>query len=135
VVDGGRPVGVVAFKDSVTCGWCVIAPMSDYPVIARSPVIKPSLHAGDWFVSCFFVKAGHRWGGLMPALLDSAIDFAITHGVCAIEVYPRDAVVASGVSDLFVGKTTVFLHWQRAGKRFRELRRHRLDRLLSRFDG
>jgi len=127
-------VGIVAFKEGVPYGWCAIAPVADYPVISRSPVVKPSLREGDWFVSCFFIKVGHRRSGTMRVLLDAAIDFAISHGASAIEACPRDAVAGSGAGDLFVGKTSVFLNWRRSGEGFREVHRHRHDRPLLRFE-
>jgi len=127
VVDTGRPTGVIAFRNGAPYGWCAIAPAQDYPVIARSPVVKPSLQPGDWYVSCFFVKAGHRRGKTMHTLLRYAIAFAKTHGAAAIEACPRDRIAGSGASDLFIGKTSVFL-----ASGFKEIHRMRHDRPLLR---
>jgi len=127
VVDAGNPVGVIALQNGEPYGWCAIAPAQDYPVIARSPVVRPSLLPGDWYVSCFFVKAGYRRRGTMRTLLGHAIDFAKVHGAVAIEACPRDAVAGSGAGDLFVGKTSVFLACG-----FQEIHRHRHDRPLLR---
>jgi len=127
VVDAGHPVGVIALKNGEPYGWCAVAPAQDYPVIARSPVVKPSLLPGDWYVSCFFVKAGHRRNHAMRTLLQYAIAHAREQGATAIEACPRDGVAGSGASDLFVGKTAVFLQCG-----FEELHRLRHDRPLLR---
>jgi len=42
--------------------------VQDYPALIRSPVIKPSLRPGDWYISCFFVKAGQRCDGVLLRL-------------------------------------------------------------------
>jgi len=106
-VASGQPVGVLALHHGTPCGWCAVAPVQDYPVLARSGVVKPSLRAGDWYVSCFFVPARQQRGGTMQALLQYALDFARARGANAVEACPRDAPAASGASDLFVGKTSV----------------------------
>jgi len=127
VVEGGHPTGIIAFKGEEPYGWCAIAPTQDYPVIVRSPVVKPSLLPGDWYVSCFFVKAGHRRNHAMRTLLQYAIAHAREQGASAIEACPRDSVAGSGASDLFVGKTAVFLQCG-----FEEIHRLRHDRPLLR---
>jgi len=129
VVEMGKPAGVIALKNGEPYGWCAIAPAQDYPVIARSPVVKPTLLEGDWYLSCFFVKAGYRRNNAMRNLLQYAIDFGRHHGAGAIEACPRDQVAGSGASDIFVGKTTVFLACG-----FQEVHRLRHDRPLLRLD-
>ena len=123
----GRPLGVIVYSEGVAVGWCAVAPAEDYPVLARSPVVAPSMQAGDWFVSCFFVKAGHRRGGAMKRLLQHAVDYARAEGARAIEACPRDEVAGSGSSDLFVGKTDVFL-----ALGFKQVHRKKADRPLLR---
>lgn len=123
----GQPTGVIGYSEGEAVGWCAIAPTQDYPVLARSPVVAPSLLEGDWFVSCFFVKAGHRRGGAMRRLLQHAVDYARAKGAKAIEACPRDRIAASGSGDLFVGKTAVFL-----ALGFQEVHRNRPDRPLVR---
>ena len=122
----GRPLGVIGYNEGVAIGWCAVAPAGDYPVLARSPVAAPSMQAGDWFVSCFFVKAGHRRGGAMQLLLQHAVDYARAQGK-AIEACPRDGIAGSGAGDLFVGKTDVFLAFG-----FKEVHRKKRDRPLLR---
>jgi len=129
VVERGSPTGIIAFENNVPCGWCAIAPSSDYPVINRSPVIKPSLQQDDWYVSCFFVKAKYRRSGIMKMLLKYAIDFAKNNAAKAIEACPRDNLSGSGTSDIFVGKTSVFIE-----NGFKEIHRLRYDRPLLRLD-
>jgi len=127
-VDAGHPTGIVAYnKEGTPCGWCAIAPAQAYPVIARSPIIQPTLRPGDWYVSCFFVKAGWRRSGIMHALLQHAIDYARTQSATAIEACSRDTAAGSGASDLFVGKTSIFLACG-----FKEIHRLRSDRPLMR---
>lgn len=129
VVEDGHPTGIIGFEGNMPYGWCAVAPVQDYPVIGRSPVVRPSRCDGDWFISCFFVKAGQRRGGAMRQLLIHAIDFAQHNGAAAIEACPRDTRAGSGASDLFVGKTSVFLSMG-----FIEIHRKRHDRPLLRLE-
>lgn len=126
VEQGERP-GVIVYRDGIPVGWCAIGPVENYLVVCRSSVIRPSQAKGDWFVSCFVVPARYRRKGVMTDLLLSAVDFAKSCGARAIEACPRDCVAGSGASDLFVGKSSVFL---RNG--FVEVSRNRHDRPLLR---
>lgn len=65
----------------------------------------------------------------MRELLTHAIEFAQHNGATAIEACPRDARAGSGASDLFVGKTSVFL-----ALGFVEIHRKRHDRPLLRLE-
>jgi len=65
----------------------------------------------------------------MNKLLQYAIDFARKSGARAIEACPRDEPAGSGIADLFVGKTSVFI-----ANGFREIHRLRHDRPLLRLD-
>jgi len=129
MVNTGQSPGIVAFDGDAPYGWCALAPSQDYPVICRSSIAKPSLIKNDWFISCFFVKAGHRRTGAMSHLLCHAIEYAVEQGAWAIEACPRDAIASSGTSDLFVGKTSVFL-----AQGFKEVCRRRFDRPLLRLE-
>jgi len=129
IVNTGQSPGIVAFDGDEPYGWCALAPSQDYPVICRSSIAKPSLIKNDWFISCFFVKAGHRRIGAMSHLLSHAIEYAVEQGAWAIEACPRDAIASSGASDLFVGKTSIFL-----AQGFKELCRRRFDRPLLRLE-
>lgn len=129
IVENGQPTGIIGLRDGSPYGWCAVAPVQDYPVIGRSPVARPSLRDGDWFISCFFVEARYRRSGALLDLLTHAIDFAQSHGALAIEACPRDSPAGSGISDLFVGKTSVFL-----GLGFVEVHRQRHDRPLLRLE-
>ncbi len=43
-----------------------------------------------WSLRCLRVRAGHHGGGISPALIEGAVDFAAANVAPAVEAYPVD---------------------------------------------
>ena len=104
VVDTAKaPPGVLAYVDGTPAGWCAVAPRERYPRLDRSRATKAIDDQSVWSVVCFFIRSGMRGKGLMPALLQAAVDVAARHGATIIEGYPIE-----GRGDPFHGVSSVF---------------------------
>ncbi|GAA3648612.1 GNAT family N-acetyltransferase [Microbacterium marinilacus] len=84
-----RPPGVLAYDGDEPVGWAGVAPRADTQY-ARSRKIPRVDDLDVWTVWCLRVRPGHRGKGILPRLLDGAVDFAREHGAPAIEGYPVD---------------------------------------------
>lgn len=104
------PVGLLAYRDGETVGWCATGPRARYARAVRTPSFRgrePSEDEGAWMVPCFFIAPDARRGGVARALLEGAVALAREHGATAIEGFPfaqgakvsRDSMV--GVESLF----------------------------------
>jgi len=87
VRDGDVP-GLIAYRHNEPVGWCAVEPREAYPVLARSPVLKPVDDRAVWSVTCFFVARQHRGTGLTLELLGAAARHARKHGARILEGYP-----------------------------------------------
>lgn len=107
LVDGGTPVGVLAYRDGAPVGWCSVAPRESYARLGRSRTM-PRVTApktSTWVVLCFFVPCALRGEGLAKSLLKGAVQYARDEGAKIIEGYPFDA---AGVSATHRGHSSVF---------------------------
>ena len=88
LVEGGTPVGILAYLAGVVVGWCSIAPRETFAALeARAP----SAGTGDtriWSVTCLYVDPGHRKQGVALRLLRAAVEYARAEGAHSIEGYP-----------------------------------------------
>ncbi|MGJ3264274.1 MAG: N-acetyltransferase family protein [Salinarimonas sp.] len=106
----GEPLGVLALEGERALGWCAVAPRPAYPTIARSRVARPDAATPEgsatWFISCFYVRVGHRRRGLTRTLVAGAVRYAATHGARCVEACPS---LAQGPgADRFVGAVGTF---------------------------
>lgn len=83
------PPGVVAYDGDVPVGWAAVAPRSE-TTFARNRKIPLIDDLPVWSLWCIRVRPGHRKKGVVPVLIDGAVDFARKHGAPAIESYPLD---------------------------------------------
>ena len=88
LVDDGRVPGLLAYEGDQPVAWVSVAPREDYPVLGRSPVLKPLDERPVWCIVCFFVAASHRGRGLTLRLIEAAVDHARAHGATCVEAYP-----------------------------------------------
>lgn len=88
LVDAGTVPGIIGYEDDEPVGWCSIAPREEYPVLARSRILKPVDEQHVWSVVCFFTARGHRRKGVTVALLKAAVGYARSNGAKIIEGYP-----------------------------------------------
>ena len=77
LVDGGRPVGIIAELEGRAVGWCSVAPRETYRKLSKQ---HDDSETGVWSIVCFYVPRVLRGGGLASALLDSAVDHAFARG-------------------------------------------------------
>ncbi len=109
VVAAGPPPGLIAYQGGQAVGWCAVGPRPTLPRIGRSRVAKPVAGGEDsWFISCFYIRSGHRKIGLMAALLQAAVDHAAAQGATMIEACPIDPQRKLQWGEGFVGIASVF---------------------------
>lgn len=85
-VQGGVPVGLLAYVEERPVGWCSVAPRDTYRPLGG----VEDDDEGVWAIVCFFVLRDHRGEGLMRALLGAAVDHAREQGARVVEAYPVD---------------------------------------------
>jgi GNAT superfamily N-acetyltransferase len=109
LIDSGKVPGILAYDGRKPIAWCSIAPREDYPVLKRSPVLKPVDEKPVWSIVCFFVLEQYRKKGMMKALIKAAMKYAKGQGAKLIEAYP---VIRKASKDptyqLYTGVFSVF---------------------------
>ena len=119
LVDGGTVPGLLAYDGNRAVGWVSVAPREEFPVLQRSPVLKPVDDQPVWSIVCFYVDKAYRDRGLTGPLIEAAADYARKQGAALIEGYPLDP---QGGDTSNVSAFTGFLStFQEAG--FREVER------------
>ena len=120
IVDGGTPIGILAYDGTQPVAWCSIAPREtylsrslgreDYPGVPEEKV---------WSLVCFFVPRRLRRLGIMKQLLNEAVKVAGKRGARVVEAYPVDPDSPSYRFMGFVSKfeRAGFVETGRAGKR------------------
>jgi GNAT superfamily N-acetyltransferase len=88
IIESGEIPGLIAYHEDKPAGWVCVGPRSDFPVLARSRVLKPVDELPVWSVVCFFVARPFRRQGLTVSLLDEAVRFAAEHRAEIVEGYP-----------------------------------------------
>jgi hypothetical protein len=104
LVRAGTPVGVLAYLNGESVGWCSIAPRETYTALERSRTIPRIGDTPAWSVVCFFVAASVRRQGVTLGLLEAAVAYACEQGAQVIEGYPVDA----GGSYRWMGSPAIF---------------------------
>jgi GNAT superfamily N-acetyltransferase len=101
-VDGGVPVGILAYRDGQPMAWCSVAPRSTY-----RPLGGPEEAPGEniWSLVCFFVPRPLRGQGLVRPLIREAEAYARQNGATTLEAYP---VEEASPSYRFMGQVRWF---------------------------
>jgi GNAT superfamily N-acetyltransferase len=109
LIDTGKVPGIIAYKGKQPIAWCSVAPREDFPVLKRSPVLRPVDDKPVWSIVCFFVLAPYRKKGMMKHLIEGAVQYAKERGARFIEAYPviRNASKAP-TYQLYTGVFSVF---------------------------
>jgi GNAT superfamily N-acetyltransferase len=94
LVAGGAVPGLIAYLGEEPVGWASLGPREDYPVLGRSPVLKPVDETPVWSLVCFFIRREHRRRGLSRALIAAAKKHAKTGGARWLEAYPTEPKTA-----------------------------------------
>jgi GNAT superfamily N-acetyltransferase len=84
----GVPVGVLAYQDGESVGWCSIAPRETYAALERYRALPRIDDTPVWSVVCFFVDRRFRRQGVPLGLLQAAVDYARSRGATVVEGYP-----------------------------------------------
>jgi len=108
IVESGLVPGILAYYQENPVGWCSVAPREDFPVVLRSPTLKPIDDKPAWSITCFFVTRPYRTSGLTHLLIKAAVRYAKEHGARIIEAYPIDVHAKSIEFDLYSGLNTTF---------------------------
>jgi len=90
IVDSGGMPGLLAYDNDAAVGWVSVAPREDFPVLGRSPVLKPVDDLPVWSVVCFVVHKEYKRQGMSGRLLQAAVDYASSQGATIVEGYPID---------------------------------------------
>jgi GNAT superfamily N-acetyltransferase len=108
LVESGNVPGILAYHKRKPVGWCSVAPREDFPVVGRSPTLKPIDDQPVWSIVCFFVSKPYRKSGLTHLLIKAAIDYAKEHGARIIEAYPIDVHAKYIEYERYLGLTTTY---------------------------
>lgn len=104
---GGRAPGLVAYRDGDPAGWVQVGPTA---ALARFTPRGQQAGPGEWAITCFVVRHGHRRAGISAALVDAAVKFARDAGATTLRARPSDTTVTRKTSaDLFTGVLSTFL--------------------------
>lgn len=129
IVLSNEAPGILAYAGEEPIGWCSIAPRSTFPVLARSPVLKPVDDEPVWSVVCFYIARAYRRQGVSLALLTAALEYARGQGAHIVEGYPIEPKKGSAPDIYaFTGMATTF---QQAG--FVEVARRSEHRPIMRY--
>jgi len=90
IVDGGKTPGLLAYHDDAPVGWVSVGPREDFPVLQRSPILKPVDDQPVWSVVCFVVHKAYKRLGMSGRLLRAAVEYSAEHGATIVEGYPID---------------------------------------------
>ena len=88
IVDSGEVPGILAYLAGKPVAWCSVAPREIYGSLNRSPVLKRIDDTPVWSIVCFFVAKGYRNQGVVPSLIQAAIDYVRSQGGKVVEAYP-----------------------------------------------
>lgn len=88
IVKSGKVPGILAYAGGQPIAWCSVAPREDYPVLGRSPNLKPIDDQPVWSVVCFFLAKPFRHQGLSVKILEAALEYAHSNGASIVEGYP-----------------------------------------------
>jgi GNAT superfamily N-acetyltransferase len=105
----GHAPGVIAYVVSVPAGWCAVSPRTAYERLNRSRTIQRLDDQPVWSIVCLVVRSGFRRIGVARALIQGAVDHAVSQGAPCIEAYPIEPNGDRVSSTLaFTGTTSMF---------------------------
>lgn len=130
IVQSGRIPGLLAYSDGEPCGWCSVAPRTDFAGLERSRTLKRIDDREVWSIVCFFIDKHFRGRNLGLKMIRGAIEYVRSQGGKTIEAYP--AVIKSPDAPpetTFMGIPRIF---EKAG--FRVVHQPSASRLIMRYE-
>ncbi len=103
-IEGGVPVGLLAYDGDEPVAWCSIAPRPTYRSLG-GPKDYADRPEAVWSIACFFVTRPWRGRGVTRLLVEAAVAEARAQGAEIVEATP---VEPDAPSYRFMGRTTVF---------------------------
>lgn len=125
------PLGLLAYEDDHSLGWCALGPRGRYARAILTPTYKgrnPTEDLQVWLIPCFSVRPDQRGAGIATALLKAAISLARDQGAKAVEGFPLTGERRHS-KDTQVGFEALF-----AAQGFRVISRPSSSRALMRLD-
>lgn len=113
-VDQGPAPGLLAYRDGQAVGWIASGPREEYVRFQLARTSKPletdsqDLIRATHAVTCFYIRSGHRKGGLMARLLDAAVDHCRSRGATYVDACPIESDKSLQWGEGFVGIASVF---------------------------
>jgi len=71
-------------------GRCALGPRSHFPVLQRSPVLRPVDTEPNWSMVCFYVTPPCRGQGFFRLMVEHGLSYARSNGAERLEAYPHD---------------------------------------------
>lgn len=90
IVDSGRVAGILGYQNDQPLAWCSIGPRDEFPLLARSRILKPIDDQPVWSIVCLFLHKSIRRAGMAAGVVTAAIDYAKRQGAKMVEAYPID---------------------------------------------
>jgi len=117
----GRAPGLIAYRESDPIGWVSLGPRDDFERLRHSRLLAPVDDERVWSIVCFVVSRRARGAGVATALLETAVEYARSHGAKRLEGYPVETEGNRIPSaNVYMGTSTMF---ERAGFEVLERRR------------
>ena len=88
-----RAPGLLAFEGDEVVGWVAVAPRTEFARIENSRATPRVDDKDVWVIPCVTVRKTARGSGIASALIRAAAEYALEHGACAVEAYPRAGAV------------------------------------------
>lgn len=108
IVERGPPPGLLAYADDHAVAWCQVGPREAYARILAARVKQPLDARPTYVISCFFVAREWRGRGLMPRLIEAAVEFARAAGAARVEGFPLASDRRTADTFAYVGTPGAF---------------------------
>jgi predicted GNAT family acetyltransferase len=110
-VAAGPVPGLLLYEKGKAIGWVAVSPRTEVIRFekAKASALETGKDAqGNFAITCFYVRRGHRKRGLMTDLAKAAIDYAKKKKAKAIDVCPIETDKPLMWGEGFVGIVSVF---------------------------
>ena len=88
LVNAGKPLGIIAFKNNIPIGWCSVSPRQTFPRLENSKLLKRLDDIPVWSITCLFIKKEFRRKKISSLIIYEAVNYAFQKGATVVEAYP-----------------------------------------------